>query len=243
MHQVLQSYLRRLTNLSGSNRSLLLLRLISEQCIDLHQFDFSLNNPSFQILEDLISHKGEIPLTAILDSRDKESNKLSQHLKKIHRTDRFIFDERGSKDLYIGWPFVRGKFLDDTVVRAPLLFFPVALSQKGEHWSLKLRSEVNITFNKSFILAYSFFNKVTLDEELLETTFNDFSRDTTVFRTELYELLKQSNLELNFNQDNFRDILQPFLDFKRSDFELLEKTGQLKLYPEAVLGIFPQAGS
>ena len=243
MHQVLQSYLRRLTNLSGSNRSLLLLRLISEQCIDLHQFDFSLNNPSFQILEDLISHKGEIPLTAILDSRDKESNKLSQHLRKIHRTDRFIFDERGSKDLYIGWPFVRGKFLDDTVVRAPLLFFPVALSQKGEHWSLKLRSEVNITFNKSFILAYSFFNKVTLDEELLETTFNDFSRDTTVFRTELYELLKQSNLELNFNQDNFRDILQPFLDFKRSDFELLEKTGQLKLYPEAVLGIFPQAGS
>ena len=243
MHQVLQSYLRRLTNLSGSNRSLLLLRLISEQCIDIHKFDFALNKPSFQIIQNLISHKAEIPVSAILDSRDKDSNKLSQHLKKIHRVDKFIFDERGSKDLYVGWPFIRGKFLDDTFVRAPLLFFPVTLNSKPEVWTIKLRSEVNITFNKSFLLAYSFFNKVSLDEELLETTFNDFSRDSTVFRTELYELLKNSNIEINFNQENFQDLLQPFQEFKRVDFEILEKTGQIKLHPEAVLGIFPQAGS
>ena len=243
MHQILQSYLRRLTNLSGSNRSLLLLRLISEQCIDLHRFDYALNNPSFQLIEDLVAHKGEIPIASILDSRDKDSNRVSQQLKKIQRTDKFIFDERGSKDLYIGWPFIRGKFLDDTPVRAPLLFFPVTLNEKAGNWTLRLRSEVNITFNKSFILAYSFFNKVPLDEELLETTFNDFSKDSTVFRTELYELLKNSNIEINFNQENFRDVLQPFMDFKRADFETLEKTGQLKLFPEAVLGIFPQAGS
>ena len=243
MHQILQSYLRRLTNLSGSNRSLLILRLISEQCHDLHEYDFALNHPSFDIIKKLISHESSIPLTQEVDSRDAESNRLGRKLKKLDRIDQSIFEERGARDLYIGWPFIRGKFSDDTSVRGPLLFFPVELQNKNNLWSLRLRKDVNITFNKSFLLAYSFYNQSTLDDDLLETTFNDFDRDPTVFRTQLYELLKNSNLEINFNQDNFMDVLKPFDNFKRADFELLEKTGTLKLYPEAVLGIFPQAGS
>lgn len=243
MHQILQSYLRRLTNLSGSNRSLLLMRLVSEQCIDLHDYNFVLNEPSFEIIRKLISHDSSIDLTQEIDSRDADANRLGKRLKKLERIDKFIFEERGAKDLYIGWPFVRGKFADDTLVRGPLLFFPIELINKNNLWSLKLRKDVNITFNKSFLLAYSFFNQVPVDEELLETTFNDFDRDSTVFRTQLYELLKNSNLEINFNQDNFIDELKPFKDFKRADYESQEKTGSLKLFPEAVLGIFPQAGS
>ena len=243
MHQILQSYLRRLTNLSGSNRSLLLLRLISEQCLDLHEFDFALNEPSFEIIRKLIAHDNPISLTQDVDSRDKDANRLGRRLKKLERIDKFIFEERGAKDLYVGWPFVSGKFSDDTLVRGPLLFFPVELINKANVWSLRLRKEVNITFNKSFLLAYAFYNKSTLDEDLLETTFNDFDRDPTVFRTQLYELLKNSHLEVNFNQDNFMDQLRSFDHYKRADFEQQENTGSLKLYPEAVLGIFPQAGS
>ena len=243
MHQILQSYLRRLTNLSGSNRSLLLMRIVSEQCLDLHDFDYANNQPSFDIIKGLISHENKIPLAPQVDSRDKDSNRLSRRLKKLQRIEKFIFEERGARDLYIGWPFVRGKFIDETLVRAPLMFFPVAIDLTQGIWSIKLRKDVNITFNKSFILAYAFYNKIPLDEELLETTFNDFDRDPTIFRTELYELLKKSGLEINFNQDNFRDELKPFDNFKRSDLETLEKTGSLKLYPEAIVGIFPQAGS
>lgn len=243
MHQILQSYLRRLTNLSGSNRSILLLRLVSEQCIDLHDFDFALNAPSFNIIKQLLAHDSPIDLTQEIDSRDAEANRLGKKLKRLERIDKFIFEERGAKDLYIGWPFVRGKFADDTLVRGPLLFFPVELHNENNLWSLKLRRDVNITFNKSFLLAYSFFNQIPLDEELLETTFNDFDRDPTVFRTQLYELLKNSNLEIHFNQDNFMDQLMPFKDYKKADFDSNEKTGTLKLFPEAVLGIFPQAGS
>ncbi len=243
MHQILQSYLRRLTNLSGSNRSLLLLRLISEQCIDIHDFDFAIDQPSWSVIEGLIKHQRQIDLTQNIDSRDKEANKLGRRLKKIQRIERFIFDERGARDLYVGWPMVQGKFADETLVRGPLLFFPVELREANNMWHLKIRTDVNITFNKSFILAYSFFNKTKLDEELLETSFNDFDRDPTVFRTQLYELLKNSNMEINFNQSNFMDQLKGFEDYRRSELESQEKVGQLKLYPEAVLGIFPQAGS
>lgn len=243
MHQILQSYLRRLTNLSGSNRSLLLLRLLSEQCLDIHAFDYAMNRPSFDIIKDLVLHQSKIDLTQIIDSRDKDSNQLARKLKKLKRSENFIFEERGARDLYVGWPFIRGKFSDDTLVRAPLIFFPVELSESANMWSLKLRKDVNITFNKSFILAYSFFNKTELDEELLETSLNDFDKDPTVFRTELYEMLKNSHLEMNFNQANFMDQLGKFEEFKKADFESSEKTGTLKLHPEAVLGIFPQAGS
>ncbi|MBV6646915.1 MAG: DUF4011 domain-containing protein [Cyclobacteriaceae bacterium] len=243
MEKILQSYLRRLTNLSGNNRSLLLLRLISDQFIDINDFDFALNTPSFHVINDLIGERNSIPLCEEVDTHDADSNRLSQRLKKIMRIEQFIFQERGAKDLYIGWPFVRGKFSDNTPVRCPLIFFPVSLELKDGTWYLQKRKDVNVTLNKTFLLAYAFYNKVNLDEELIERVIDDFDTDSTVFRTQLYELLKDSSVEVNFNQENFIDKLSTFKAYKKEALEQEEKTGQLKLHPEAVLGIFPQAGS
>ncbi|MEO9474298.1 MAG: AAA domain-containing protein [Cyclobacteriaceae bacterium] len=243
MEKILQSYLRRLTNLSSNNRSLLFLRLISDQSIDLHEFDHTLNDPSFNVIEQLIGQKSKIPLLNEIDTHDDKANKTSQKLKKIDRIEKFIYQERGARDLYVGWPFVRGKFGDNTLVRAPLIFFPVHLHLEDNKWYLKQREDVNITFNKTFLLAYAYYNKVSLADDLIERTLNDLDDDAMVFRTRLYEVLKSSNLEINFNQENFLDKLSPFKNFKKSELEESEKTGNLKLYPEAVLGIFPQAGS
>lgn len=243
MQKILQSYLRRLTNLSGNNRSLLLLRLISDQFMDLHELNFAIDRPSFKLVEELISKECKIPLCAEMDSRDASSNVLSGRLKKIQRIDNFIFEERGAKDLYVGWPFIQGKFADGTMVRCPLVFFPVELQKEENMWYLVRREEVNTTLNKAFLLAYSYYNQVTLDEELIEQVVDDYARESTPFRTQLYQLLKNSKVELNFNPDNFTNELTPFKDVRRSGLDKEEKPGKLKMYPEAVLGIFPQAGS
>ncbi|MFY0601177.1 MAG: DUF4011 domain-containing protein [Cyclobacteriaceae bacterium] len=243
MEKVLQTYLRRLTNLSSNNRSLLFLRLISGQSIDVDAFNFALGSSSFNVIESLIGKRSTIPLLSEVDTHDEKANKTSQRLKKINRIERFIFQERGARDLYVGWPFVQGKFADDTPVRAPLIFFPVQLELTQGKWNLKQREGVNVTFNKSFLLAYSYYNKVSLDEELIEKTLTDLDHDPLAFRTELYNILKSSNLEIDFNRDNFLDKLNSFKNFKKSELESLEKTGKLRLHPEAVLGIFPQAGS
>lgn len=243
MQKILESYLRRLTNLSGNNRSLLLLRLISDQFIDLHEFNFALNKPSFDIIRALIAHDNKISLCAEMDSRDATSNILSQRLKKIQRIDRFIFEERGAKDLYVGWPFVRGKLSDGTLIRCPLIFFPVDLAREKGQWILVRRKDVNTTLNKSFLLAYAHYNGVKLDEELIEQVVDDYAREATPFRSQLYDLLKNSQVELHFNTDNFADELHRFTDFRKDQLDASEKPGALKLYPEAVLGIFPQAGS
>lgn len=238
---LLRNYLRRLTNLSGNNRSLFLLRLYAEQLIDLHEFNHLNGFKSFDIISALIAGR-DFRLCPVLDSRMESSNVASNKLKKLQRTDHFLNEERGSNDLHVGWPFVRGKFSDGTPVRCPLLFFPVTVVVENNAWYLKPRLHAGVTLNKTFLLAFSHYNKVKLEEELLETNFEDFNIDSTAFRTELYQLLKDK-IELNFNADNFRDELSAFKVFKRNDFDTNHQQGQLKLFPEAVLGIFPQAGS
>lgn len=240
-HHILRTYLRRLTNLSGNNRSLLLLRLHSEQLMDLHQLTFLNKGSSFDIIKAAIAGKS-VKVCAILDSRNEAVNQASAKLKRLQRLDKFIFEERGSNDLHIGWPMIRGKFSDGTSVRCPLLYFPISIVQENNHWVLQPREDAGVTLNKSFLLAYSFYNNVALNDDLPETTFDDFDKDSTVFRTQLYQLLKDS-IELNFNPDTFTDELTVFEEFKKEDFEKVHKDGELKLFREAVLGIFPQAGS
>lgn len=238
---ILHTYLRRLTNLSGNNRSLFLLKLPAEQLIDVHEFSFLNGDRSFEIINALIAGRDK-RICPVLDSRMEAANEVSQKLKKLQRLDRFIFEERGSNDLHVGWPFVRGKFSDGTMVRCPLLFFPVSLVQEGHHWVLQAREDAGITYNKSFLLAYSFYNKVKPEEDLLDSNFEDFDTDSTVFRTQVYQSIKDK-IEINFNPDNFRDELIPFQKFKKEEFDEQHKNGEIKLFPEAVLGIFPQAGS
>jgi hypothetical protein len=238
---ILQTYLRRLTNLSGNNRSLLLLKMYADQLMDLHEMNLLNGGPSFEVIKALIAGRN-IKLCQVVDSRLEINNEVSRKLKKIQRMDHFLFEERGSNDLHVGWPFIRGKFLDGTMVRCPLLFFPVTLVQENNHWFLNSRPQAGITFNKSFLLAYAFYNKIKLDEELIDTNFEDYNVDSTVFRTQLYQLLKEK-LEINFNPDNFRDELVRFQEFKKESFDLVTRNGEIKLFPEAVLGIFPQAGS
>lgn len=243
MQQLLQSYQRRLSNISGNNRSLLLLRLIASQTIDIHDFNYLGTDSSFEIINQIIKGTKEIKLSQVIDSRDADANKLTTKLKGLQRKSQFILEETGAFDLYIGWPFVHGQFADGTNVRAPLMFFPVSLTQENNYWVLNSRDDVNVSLNKSVLLAYAHYNQVDLAEDLIERNFDDFDRDSRVFRTDLYELLRDSAVELNFNQDLFTDELIQFKNYKKNDFDGIQKTGELKLFSEAVLGIFPQADS
>lgn len=239
---ILETYLRRLTNLSGNNRLLYLPRIASDQFLDVHELSQLNKEKSFSIIEALMAGRKKM-LCATVDSRMEVSNEAGKKLKKLQRADQFLFEEHGSKDLHVGWPFVRGKFSDGTLVRCPLLFFPVELAVEGNDWVLRPRYEADITFNKSFLLGYSFYNKVAADEGLLEEDFEEFERDAGMFRISLYHLLQKASVDIHFNPDTYHDELISFVNYKKDAFAEEHHNGQLKLFPEAVLGIFPQAGS
>ncbi len=243
MNRILKAYLKRLTNLSTRNKSLLLARLPTEQFLDVNDLDFLLGKSSFDTIAQLVQHKSRIALCDSQDPRYERVNEISKRLRKISRTEHFIEEERGSRDLYVGYPFIRGKLADGTPIHAPLLFFPVTLNLDREQWCLSERDEAGIILNRSFALAYAHFNEVQIGDDILEKNFEDFPKDFLEFRTHLYEWLKETPFRINFNQQLFEDKLVAFDAQKSSDLSRTEKNGELKLYPEAVLGIFPQAGS
>ncbi len=248
MADVLKIYQKRLTNLTHRNKSLLLLSLSQRSFLDLHLLDYLNNKPSFALIENLIKGISKTLLCPQIDSRDKFANQVSPILKNIQRTDRFIQEENGAKNLFVGYPIVEGKLLNDTLIRCPLLFFPVEIVLEDNNWYLKLRENESMSFNKTFLLAYNFFNKIQLSEEFLEQDFENEQwtkarKDSRVFRTELYKYLASNNLEINFNAENFTDALQYFTKQSKSEFDLFHQTGKLKLQPQALLGIFPQADS
>jgi hypothetical protein len=243
---ILKSYLKKLTNLTSNNRAIYTPRLAADNGIDLIDLDFAVNRPAFDLLADVIVGKREIKLCNYIDSRDTVSNQLSRKLNKVYRKDRLITEERGARDLYIGYPFVHGTFPDGNPIRCPLLLFPVDLElQNGSqpYWKLVKRKDSSPTFNKSFLLAYAHFNKVKITDELLDLQLEEPFEDSLAFRNYLYAFIKDSPLEINFNSDLFVNKLQPFEALKKEDLQSRFTEGQLKLFSEAVLGFFPQAGS
>jgi hypothetical protein len=237
-----QVFLRRLTNLSGNNRMLYMPRLNAGKHVDFQQFSFLKVGNAFSLLHQIMQGKmtSILPLT---DVRMPEVGPLSRAVKNVKRSADFLFDEGGTKDLHLGWPFVRGKMNDGTLVNCPLLLFPVDLMETDKEWHLVPREGSTISFNKTFLLALAFYNQTPLSLNLMEEDFEAIDRDSTVFRTALYSMLQNEKLEIHFNPDNYRDELIPFPAFTKDEFEQQHQNGQLKLFPHAVLGIFPQADS
>ncbi|WP_114778375.1 AAA domain-containing protein [Botryobacter ruber] len=244
MKNILKNYRRRLLNLSSSNRSLVLLRLSREQHLDVQELDFLQDKPAFNIVQQVISGKKKIVLSPYADSRYAPVTPVSRRLRNIRRKADMIFEERGSKELFLGWPFVHGMFPDGTVVRCPLLFFPVRLQVNGaQEWELLPDESQPPQFNQSFLLAYAHYLGTPLAEPLTELDLQTLPPDPLAFRTAIYELLKEHQLKVHAGAEFFADKLHPFRDYKKADFEENLKPGQLHLEQEAVLGIFPQAAS
>ncbi|MGF1533230.1 MAG: AAA domain-containing protein [Bernardetiaceae bacterium] len=243
MQHLLKTYQKRLTNLTANNRSLFLLRLYSGQFVDVRDLHFLDHVPAFEIIRQLLARKSSIRLCSVLDSRDVHTNRISQQIKKLERNNTLIQQETGAQNLCIGYPFVVGKLLDQTPIRCPLLFFPLQLSVQDNHWTLQRRPDTHITFNKSFLLAFSHYNRIIFDDDFLEKDFEAFSKDSTEFLTELYHCLEESPLEIQFKPDQFEENLAFFTPDTKASFLEQHQEGRLHLEPQAVLGLFPQMDS
>ncbi|SIQ54403.1 AAA domain-containing protein [Pontibacter lucknowensis] len=243
MKSILKSYRHRLLNLSAGNRALLLLRLSRELHLDINELDFINNKPAFHVLEKVISGKSAM-LAPFADSRYAPVTPVSQRMRYIRRKTDMIEEERGSRELYLGWPFVHGKFADGTTVRCPLLFFPVQLQVNArQEWELVPDPSQPAQFNQSFVLAYAHYMGTPLAEPLLELDLGTLPTHPLEFRTQVYELLKENQLTVHAGREFFTDKLKPFHDFRKADYEADLKPGQLYLEQEAVLGLYPQAAS
>ena len=242
LKDVFQVYLNRLVDLSGRNRSVFLPKLINSQMIDLKNFHFLNNHPSFFYITELLGRKKNIPLIQTADARDKNINELSQKLRRLGQHIRLVEEESGEKNVFVGWPFVEGRLANERLIRCPLIFFPVTLIKDKNSWYMSKTAGDQPFLNKAFLLAYAHAQGTELDKEWLDKPLEDFSRDPREFRTQLYHYLNEG-LALHFNQELLEDKLDYFPEINKGIFQKEQKTGLLKLKPYAVLGQFSQKTS
>ncbi|MBB6460022.1 AAA domain-containing protein [Flammeovirga kamogawensis] len=243
MQKTLKTYQKRLANLSARNKSLYLPRAYSGQYVDLADLDQLMHLPSFDIIRQVIKGYKNIPISPVADARDSSANKISTQLRRVSKAAKYVLEEGGRHDLFLGYPFVHGRLATGGNLRAPLLFFPVNLVVENGNWCLQLRENTEVTFNKTLLLAISHHNNTRFKDDFLELTFEDFPKDSREFLTKLYHTLENSKLELNFNQDTFGEWVKPFDKLTKTDFTTQYGEGEMKLFSEALVGIFPQSDS
>lgn len=243
MRQIIHSYKLRLTNLSQGNRSLKLARLSARKDIDLLDLGDLEKESAEELLEKVLAGK-DIRLINKLDARYERTNLADRRLNTIYRQLNTFFEETGSYDLYLGYPFVEGSFADGTKLRCPLLLFPVSLErslQSRPRWKLSSSREEPVQFNRTFLLAYEQFQKVRFSPEFWDAEI-ERSPDWQQWLNDLYQLLKEHEVEINFNTKLFERKLTHFVDMRQEQMDDF-KLGVMKLQPHAVLGIFPQSDS
>ncbi|PSL01211.1 AAA domain-containing protein [Cecembia rubra] len=242
LKDIFQVYLNRLVDLSSRNRSLYLSNLIISQMVDLNDFNFLNHQPSYFYIEQLLEKNRSIPLIPLADARDEKVNVISKRLARILSLAETAESETGEKSLFVGWPFVEGKLINDQVVRCPLIFFPIELVRQSETWVLKQSKTYPPFFNKNFFLAYSHaYGTEPLNFEE-ENPLEVFPNDQVGFLNELYRFLKKE-LVINFTSELYENRLKNFPNSSKSlDDERLE-LGKLKLMPYSILGLFSQKTS
>ncbi len=243
MEKILKTYRKRLYDLTTGNRSLLFLRLSATQELDVSALHFIDQHAAFHTIEELLTEKKSIRIGSVQEPRVEQVQLVSSSLKKIYRKLAQIYEERGLYECYVGWLFAEGKWKDGTPFRAPLLFFPVKLEIEGNGWFLRREEGRTIQLNKSLLLAFAHYHDLVLPDEVLEETFEEFPSDPLEFRTQIYEWLKKTKLEFLFSTEYFVNTIQPLKTYKRQEYEERYHLGEMRIHPNAVLGIFPQAGS
>ncbi|MEM7373723.1 MAG: AAA domain-containing protein [Bacteroidota bacterium] len=243
MRQILHTYKLRLTNLSQGNRSLRLARLSKRRDIDLKDLGFIEKDSSEQMLSKIIGGKN-LTLLSRLDPRHEGTNLVDRRLNYIYRTAETLLEESGSYDLFVGYPFIEGKFLDGTIARCPVLLFPVRLIrnlQLRPRWSLEIVDDEAVVFNKTFFLAYEQFHQVRLPAEFWEEEIEP-NKDWREWLNSFYKTVKEYELEINVNPRLFDLTLEQLVDYRKETMDRF-RVGELICRPQAVLGIFPQSDS
>ncbi len=238
--QTLQKYQQRLTNLSSRNRSLKLLKPVKNKDIDFFSFAYEETQGHEELLQLLVNHK-KIPLIHKLNPHDEKTSFLDKQLNTIYRTILSIDSETGVYPLKVGYPFIQGKFLNDNIARCPLILFPYRLiknHQNYNRWYLEPIQNDPPHWNTVFFLALEQFHQIKFPETFWEVELQNFE-NSQLFWNWLYEQIKKFDIPLQWNTDVFDEPYKMFSHFQAhyaKNFPL----GQLKIVPEAILGLFPE---
>jgi hypothetical protein len=244
MLPVIHTYKLRLTNLSQRNRSLKLGSLSARKDMDLVMASFVNKLSTEELLQKIVAGKS-VDLMRTLNLRDEAASLLDRQLNKVFREVETLYGETGAYDLFLGYPFVEGRFADGGIARCPVVLWPLRLERNLEgqvRWRLSVPEDEGPMFNQTFFLAYEKFMQTRLPKGFWEVEL-DYAESIQDFLNTLYALFREQEIPLNINNSQlFQFKVMPF-DNKNAALLDQLPVGVLKFQPFAVLGIFPQSDS
>jgi len=225
--EILKELEKKLVSINRRNRLLYMPKIANKYAFDL-----------FEVCENCL---GEIifgngsPVT-ICDMNDLFCDSLldSGKYKKIVQLLREVskdLREKGQNNLYIGYPFVKGRLPgEDFDVRAPLVLFPVRADRTSTSIQLALDESRDVVYNTTLILAHFKFNNITrpLPVDVME----NYSESTFIDSVLVY--YSDNDIRITNQQQGFCS----FEEYKANEFPHYN-SGELSLEHCAVLGKFP----
>lgn len=232
--KVLEVLRDQLTDVSKKNRSLHLARLNMRLHFDLFEL-FNENKEEAQKLANKIAVRKPLRLVKVI-TPDENDMAASYRLTHLQREADFIEKETGNYDVFIGYPFVEGKFGDGTHFKCPLVLFPVVIQKDYKKLEFTAVPDLDREpiLNKTFIIAYQKFNRVKFDPEY------DFEIEETEDGYIGGALSKCEELGLRF--ENKQAIGSPITQYDTTKSRM-EAGSKIKIRNFAVLGLFPQTSS
>lgn len=214
-------------------------------------FDMSIEAPEDAIkflfgkkLKIVIKNTADINYLELDSSLDNNRNnssykKITTLLRETNRDLR----EKGQNNLYMAYPFVKGKIHgEDFDIRAPLAFFPVKAEKNSLQITITSDNSRDIIYNNALVLANYKFNKIkkplpnpVLEQDVhspeeLFTAIENFylENEIQLKRDPLYHHEKAIALEEDFT-------LKPFETYKKDEFPVFKK-GELYIEDVMLLG-------
>lgn len=241
MRQILSTYKDRLVNISGRNRSLILRKIYDKRSFDLVEglqkqnlpidslIDYLLTDESkrFCILEDPIKFK-KTPVYEEVEALSKQFNYMYREAVATEK-------ETGKWELYIGYPFIEGRFSDSSFVRAPFFLFPVEVEYSGNKWYISNNPYRDPMINKVFLFAAGKCHKAAIKDYSL-FDFEDINREG------LYQYIEQELDQMGMVLSSITSEYKALTAYTNATLPEYGN-GELNLIPYLVVGQFPISNS
>lgn len=155
-------------------------------------------------------------------------------LKILKREVEEFAKETGRYEMFVGYPFVQGELNRETLIKAPLLLFPMEIVVRDEFTiDLEFKKDEPIQLNKVFILAYAKHHKLIIDDLVQE--FDNSRKLNFKNVSEVVTYLKKFGFKLDFKEK------EGFEDFELGGLPVRGEKLSIKNY--CVIGRFPLANS
>lgn len=225
----------RLVSGDGRSPSVRLYRTSSGKHFDLAQLDRVITGRSERVVA-MLHDATTIPMLSGAEaSLSKTSSEVSSAIRYLEREFKARVEETGSRDLYVGYPFLIG-VVGGFFVRAPLVLHPFSIVGDGKgsgSFTLKKREDDEAIANQALIRLLFAKKGYAFTDELADTLDAKAAEGTQ----ELLAALKDIGLDAT----PLSGAITPFEDMNAAAAILLQEG--FSISENAVAGFFPQSSS